>query len=306
MRGSEFIEKFGLIDEKYIEEAEEKTTRKNIRIPILIAACFMLVLLVAALPFFIKEAQQPDVPKVHTAVDTTERPEVTYTPSRVYDGIPYSELDISDTELDPALNDLVGGSAMLADFVEEDLVHATAVIEGRVVGVRTKLYNILTDHDKFGDGCGTRYFENSVVYDIEVEKVYMGKIDADEIFTVEVRVVAPRYTFHLKEGHSYVIPVRKVDEEWGFWQGNVVEGSTERDSMNSILYSYHPQIERTEDGYYIFSDDWTTLASSEAALRVTMDVPYDKYKQSYNDKMMLIDSVNFEKCLEEILAKYSK
>ena len=302
MRGDNFLEKFGLIDEKYIEEAEEKTKRKNIKTPILIAACFMLVLMLAALPLFKKEETPPTVDPVP---DETEEADISYAPPAIYDGIPYSELNISDIGPDAALDELVGGSAMLAGFFEEELLDITAVIEGRVTDVRTKRYEIITDYDKFGDGSRTHFFENSVVYDIEVEKVYKGEVSEGEIFTVEVRVIAPRYTFYLKEGHSYVIPVTTVGDDWGSWHGNIVEGSAERDSIYSILYPFHPQIERTEDGYYFFSDDWTTLASADTAVKVTMDIPYDYYRSRFNDMMMLIDGESFEKILEDILTKYN-
>lgn len=304
MRGEEFLDKFGLIDQKYIEEAQEKTRRKNIRTPILIAACFLLILTVAALPFF-RNDKTPNVIQAENLVDTSELPDITYTLSPVYDGIPYSELDICDTDLDPSLSELMGGSAMLIDFCEDDLSLNTAVIEGKVVNVRTKFYNILTDYDKFGDGYGTRFFENSVIYDIEVEKIYNGKVTVGEVFTVETTVTVPRQTFFLKEGHSYVISIMEVGEDWGYWHGNVIEGSTERDSMYSVIYQCHhqPPIERTEDGYYLFCDRWTTLAESENAYRVTMDIPFDNDKSYFNDKMMIIDSVNFEKLFMQILEK---
>ena len=319
MRGETFLEKFGLIDEKYIEESEGRgalraseaviRNKKKYRSAVVIAACFLLVLTVVALPFLNREEAPipPVTDETEDIADGTGDTDVDYPEPDIYDGISYSSLELSDTGLEPSLSELMGGSAMLAGFTEEDLVITTAVIEGRVVDVRPKHYDFITDYDKFGDGSRTHYFENSVVYDVEVERVYKGDITVGEIFTVEVRVIAPRYAFYLKEDHSYVIPVTVVDENWYHANGNIVEGSVERDSMYSILYQYHhqPPIERTEDGYYLFSDDWTTLAASENAYRVTMDIPFDEYKARYNDKMMIIDGVSFEKLFERILIENS-
>lgn len=317
MRGEIFLEKFGLIDEKYIEEAEGRgalraseaviRSKKKYRSAVVIAACFLLALTVAVLPF-LKNEEAP-VPAItdetEDTADETGDTDIDYSEPVVYDGIPYSSLDLSDTGLEPSLSGLMGGSAMLAEFTEEDLVITTAVIEGRVVDVRPKHYDFITDYDKFGDGSRTRYLPNSVVYDIEVERVYKGDITVGEIFTVEVNVIAPRYSFYLKEDHSYVIPITVVNENWHNANGNIVEGSAERDSMYSILYQYHPPVERTEDGYYLFSDDWTTLAASENAYRVTMDIPFDEHKARYNDKMMIIDGVSFEELFERILTENS-
>ncbi len=305
MRGEKFLEKFGLIDEKFIEEAEEKKTKKNIRIPILIAACFVLVLLVAALPFFKKEPPS-DPNEIYNAVDTTERPEITYTPSQVYDGIPYSALDISDTGLDPELKDAAGiMTADIAPFYEEYLVDCVAVVEGRVKDVRIKNYEYTTDYDKFKEGGSTRYLWDTVIYEIEVEKIYKGELGTETLI-IEDTILFDSM-FYLKKDHRYVIPVIQTSEDvaYGLWQGNITEGSNKKESIYSSLYSYHPQIERTEDGYYIFPDDWSTLASCGTALKVTMDVEFGCGTVYFKDKMMLIDSVNFEKLFEDILTKYN-
>ncbi|MBQ4602012.1 MAG: hypothetical protein IJB24_04040 [Clostridia bacterium] len=302
MRGEDFLEKFGLIDEKFIEEAEEKKTKKNIRIPILIAACFVLVLLVAALPFFEKD----DLPAVEHMADDTDLPEITYTPSPVYEGIPYSELDISDTGLDPELEDANGiMMADIAPFYEEYILDAVAVVEGRVKDVRIKHYDFATDYDKFREGGKTIYRWDTVIYEIEVEKIYKGELGINTMI-IEDTILFDQM-FYLKEGHRYVIPVIQTtgDVGHGMWQGNVIEGSAKRESIYHSIHPYIPPIELTEDGYYLFCDRWTTLASSENAYRVTMDVPFGAENSYFNDKMMLIDSVNFEKLLEEILNKYN-
>ncbi len=302
MRGEDFLEKFGLIDEKFIEEAEEKKTKKNIRIPIFIAACFVLVLLVAALPFFEKD----DLPAVEHMADDTDLPEITYTPSPVYEGIPYSELDISDTGLDPELEDANGiMMADIAPFYEEYILDAVAVVEGRVKDVRIKHYDFATDYDKFREGGKTIYRWDTVIYEIEVEKIYKGELGIDTMI-IEDTILFDQM-FYLKEGHRYVIPVVTADDNvaHGLWQGKVTEGSAKRESIYNSLYSYCPPIECTKDSYYLFPNVWTTLASSDAAVRVTMDIPYDADHAYYNDKMMLIDSVNFEKLFETILTKYN-
>lgn len=305
MRGEKFLEKFGLIDEKFIEESEEKTKRKNIKIPILIAACFLLVLLVAAIPFFKRETPH-DANKVHNAVDTTERPDITYTPSQVYDGIPYSSLDISDIGLDPELEDADGVvMADIAPFYEEYIADAEVVVEGKVKNVRLKQYEFTTDFDKFNTGSGTLHRWNTVIYEMEVEKIYKGELGT-ETLVIEDTILFDSM-FYLKEGHRYVLPLTQTTEDvaYGLWQGNVTEGSNKKESVYSSLYPYHPQIEITEDGYYLFPDDWTTLTSSDTAVKVTMDEPFGCGTVYFYEKMMLIDSVNFEKIFEEILTKYN-
>ncbi|MBQ4562167.1 MAG: hypothetical protein IJA55_07590 [Clostridia bacterium] len=302
MRGEDFLEKFGLIDEKFIEEAEEKKTKKNIRIPILIAACFVLVLLVAALPFFKKETPPP----IEPMVDDTELPDITYTPSPVYDGIPYSELDIPDTGLAPGLEDVKGiMMADIAPFYEEYLEDCVAVVEGRVKDVRIKHYDFATDYDKFRDGGKTIYRWDTVIYEIEVERIYKGELGI-ETMIIEDTILFDQM-FYMKEGHRYVISVIQTtgDVGHGLWQGNVIEGSAKRESIYHSMYPYCPPIEVTEDGYYLFHNRWTTLAASEAAVKVTMDIPFESEQAYFNDKMMLIDSVNFEKLFETILTKYS-
>ncbi|MBR6515062.1 MAG: hypothetical protein IKT46_09560 [Clostridia bacterium] len=305
MRGENFLEKFGLIDEKFIEESEEKTKRKNIKIPILIAACFVLILLVAALPFFKRETPH-DANKVHNAVDTTERDDITYTPSQVYDGIPYSSLNISDTELAPELKGIYGAmTGDIAPFYEEYIADAAAVVEGRVTDVRIKNYEYTTDYDKFKEGGSTRYLWDTVVYEIEVEKIYKGELGI-ETLVIEDTILFDSM-FYLKEGHRYVLPLTQTTEDvaYGLWQGNITEGSNKKESIYSSLYPYHPGIEITEDGYYLFPDDWTTLASSDIAVKVTMDEPFGCGTVYFYEKMMLIDSVNFEKLFEKILTKYN-
>lgn len=303
MRGKDFLENFELIDQKFIEEAEEKKTKKNIKIPILIAACFMIVLLVAALPFFRKETP----PQVGSMVDTTERPQITYTPSPVYDGIPYSELDISDTGFDPALGDVKGFVSLdPVPFQEKYVADCIAVVEGRIKDVRTKHYEFATDYDKFRDGGKTIYRWDTVIYEIEVEKIYKGELGTETLIIEEGVFLGS--IFCLKEDHRYVIPVIQTSDDvsGGLYQGNIIEGSNKKESSYCSLYSGEAPIEITEDGYYLFSDIWTTLAACEESVTVTMDIPYDADYAYYNNKMMLIDSVNFEKLFEEILAKYSK
>ncbi len=301
MRGEEFLDKFGLIDQKFIEEAQEKKTRKNTKSPILIAACFVLVLVIAALPFF-KKDKTPEVENIEHLVDTTELPEITYTPSPVYDGMPYSMLEISETGLDPELEDI--GGIMMADiapFYEESVSDAVAVIEGRVKDVRIKHYDFATDYDKFKEGGKTIHRWSTVIYEIEVKKIYKGELGIDTII-IEDTILFDQM-FYLKSGHRYVIPIAHAYEEvaHGLWQGNVIEGSEKRESIYHSIYPYMPPIELTEDGYYLFPDTWPTLASSEAAVKVTMDIPFDADHAFFNDKMMLIDSVNFEKLFIQIL-----
>lgn len=306
MRGERFLEKFSLIDEKFIEEAEEKPAKKSIKIPIIIAACFMLVLLAAALPFLKKETPPSNL-KVHNAVDTTELPVITYTPSPVYDGIPYSELNISDTGYDSELDNVDGiVMADIAPFYEEYVADCVAVVKGRVKDVRLKQYEFTTDFDKFKTGNGTLHRWNTVIYEIEVEEIYKGKLDT-EVLTIEDTILFDQM-FYLKQGHRYVIPLVTADDNvaHGLWQGKITEGSAKRESVYHSSYPYCPPIECTKDGYYLFPNVWTTLAYSDDAVRVTMDIPYDAVHAYYNDKMMLIDSVNFEKLFEEILTKYNK
>ncbi|MBR4881569.1 MAG: hypothetical protein IKU19_06515 [Clostridia bacterium] len=258
-----------------------------------------------AIPFFKKETP-PDTDKIHNAVDTTEQADITYTPSQIYDGIPYSALEISDTELDPGLEGIYGAmTADIASFYEEYIADAVAVVEGRVKNVRIKNYEYTTDYDKFKEGGSTRYLWDTVVYEIEVEKIYKGELGT-EIFIVEDTILFDSM-FYLKEGHRYVVSVIQTTEDvaYGLWQGNITEGSNKKESIYSSLYPYHPGIEITEDGYYLFPDDWTTLASSDEAVKVTMDEPFGCGTVYFKDKMMLIDSVNFEKLFEDILTKYN-
>ena len=302
MRGEKLLEKFGLIDEKYIEEAEEKRVRKNIRAPILIAACFLLVLAVAALPFFKKEETT-----VHHLVDDDTLPTVTYIPSPVYDGIPYSELDIRDTGLNPELEEAESYVDMdIAPFEEKFISDTVAVIEGRVKDVRVNHYEFATDHDKFKDGGKTVYRWDTVIYEIEVEKIYKGELGTQTVI-IEDTLLFEDGTFYLKEDHRYVIPVVYSHEDvaYGLWHGNVTEGSAKRESLYHSMYPYCPPVEVTEDYYYLFPDVWTTFAASENAYRVTMDIPFDGDKSYYNDRMMIIDGVSFEKLFERILTENS-
>lgn len=48
------------------------------------------------------------------------------------------------------------------------------------------------------------------------------------------------------------------------------------------------------------------LAASENAYRVTMDIPFDNDKSYFNDKMMIIDGVNFEKLFMQILEENTR
>ena len=178
MRGDKLLEKIALTDPKYIEEAEEKRIRKKIKTPVFIAACFLLILTVAALPLFkSNETQKPPTAASTTDDLTAKTPDshstdTTYTPKEpeLYEGIPYSALDISDTGLDPALDDI--GCYSIGDvaaFKEEYVIDCEIIVECTVKDVRVKHYEFVTDYDKFQSGGTTRYKSDSVIYEIEIE-----------------------------------------------------------------------------------------------------------------------------------------
>lgn len=101
------------------------------------------------------------------------------------------------------------------------------------------------------------------------------------------------------KGGKYVLPLYEYGDTiqtFHEWAG----GDISRESIYSTIYPYHPQIEVTADGWYIVSNDWSTLISKDA-VKIDMDtMESDNY---FYDKMYLIDKESFEGQMNLLLSK---
>lgn len=190
--------------------------------------------------------------------------------------------------------------ADIAAFSESMLKECSAVIEGKILSIREKEYTIVTEHDKFGEGGTLTEKINTLVYEVEINKVYCGDFTEKEIITVEDMLFICGTVNSMREGHSYVIPLCKGSEEiMNPDEVAIISGDIKRESVYSVLYPFHPQIERVNEGYVVV-DEWDTLVSGEKE-KITVDVDLSESDESYRDSMYLVSKEVFAEKLEEVL-----
>ncbi|MBE6685843.1 MAG: hypothetical protein E7591_01270 [Ruminococcaceae bacterium] len=183
----------------------------------------------------------------------------------------------------------------------ESFTKDCAFIEGRVTSLYEKTYEYSVRSSKFSENDRAYCYTVSVIYEFEIERVWSGDFTAGEKILIEDMQLFCGEQFYMNKGHKYLIPIRDVGEDIAILALNAdtAEGETKRQTPYSTEYPYHPQIEKTADGYYFFSDDWTTLASEKAIKVENVDFEYGSVY--YRDKMLLLDSKSFEENIKKML-----
>ena len=272
--------------EKTKAVAMSKSRRKSY-IPALIAACLLVIFCAA---FSLTRMQDGDFIGMVSVEETTNAQNeffyselIGYKPIRVEKS--------SNSHLD------------IAVFNEAYLKDCTAVIEGEVLSVREKEYTVIYEFDKFEKNGLLTDKPKTVIYEIKVEKVWCGNVKENDILTVEneVFLFACGGIVGLDVGRSYILPLCyegdniRLDE----LGQRYLSGDTKRESPYSILYPFHPQIEKTDKGY-MFTSDWESLVTAETK-DVIVDINLADEEQYYANKMKLNTEEIFAEQFTELL-----
>lgn len=260
--------------------------KKNIHIPALIAACLLVII---GTSLAVTKMQNGDfkVPVNETTAEEKGDKELIYS-----DLVPHKSL----------AEEKIGGYALLsiAPFSEFYLEDCVAVIEGEVISVREKEYTVLYEFDKFEKGGILTGKTQTLIYEIRAEKVWYGDIKAGETVTVENEMFR---MFAQTVGRKYVFPLCDEGENIRLDEAGqkYLSGDIKRESSYSIIYPFHPQIERIENGY-LFTDNWISLITDETK-SVKVDIPLTEAEEEYADKMNLNSEEVFTEQFLKLLNK---
>ncbi len=272
-----------LIEKTMAAAAKQRTVKPHV--PALIAACMILVIVIS---IFISKTENDDF-KVTIPVNETTTEE---------GGLFYSEL-VSHRDLS-AFNTNGYHTADIASFNESHLKDCTAIIEGEILSIREKEYTILYEFYKFGTDTLTEK-TNTLIYEIKVDNVWYGDIDENTIITVQDELLYLNEMFVPGVGGRYVLPLCDSGEDIRIDTSGqkYLSGDTKRESRYSILYPFHPQIEKTDKGY-LFTSDWKSLITKDTKT-VTVDIPMNEEFSYYVDKMRLNSAEVFERQFRELM-----
>ena len=259
--------------------------RRNTHISALIAACLLVII---GTSLAVTKMQNGDFTvTVNETTEEKEDKELVYS-----DLVPHKSL----------AEEKIGGYALLsiAPFSEFYLEDCVAVIEGEVISVREKEYTVLYEFDKFEKGGILTGKTQTLIYEIKVEKVWYGDIKAGEIVTVENEMFR---MFAQTVGRKYVLPLCDEGENIKLDEAGqrYLSGDIKRESRYSIIYPFHPQIERIENGY-LFTDNWISLITGETK-SVKVDIPLTEAEEEYADKMNLNSEEVFTEQFTKLLTK---
>ena len=219
----------------------------------------------------------------------TQTPQTEYITSPIY----YSNLMFSEGELNVEAFSLSGNSDVLP-FDESVLTQdeCCLIIEGTIVNLYVKHYDYDIYYDKFGENDVTHVRADTVVYEIAVDKTWLGEDISGETIIVEDTAYFAEPILAVKTGRRYVLPLYEYGETIWTLGHEYAGGDITRESRYSTVYPYHPQIEVTDDGFYIIPQGWTTLTSQKAREIIMNDL--DEEYSNYQDKMYLVESDTFE------------
>lgn len=322
MKKNEISEIIGNINDKYVDEAINYTGKeKNIRHNRImkwgtIAACLCIALIGAFAipkldPSVSKKAGHADteVGSLHDGeLDSSVPDPDSKTPDRTDDTeqdkmdtspVYYSDLMLANSVLNEEVPDLsesaVSESALLdiTSFDESDLSQAPCcmIIEGTVVDLYVKHYNYDIYSDKFEENGILHSCTDTVVYEVAVDKTWLGEDISGGTILIEDTSYFTEPILAVKEGGRYVLPLYEYGNSVWELGHEYAGGDITRETVYSTIYPFHPQIEVTNDGSYVVSQDWTTLAANNAK-EIIMDTLDDD--DFWKDKMYLVDEKAFE------------
>lgn len=298
------------IDDDIIEEVHTITKKSNstlVRV-ISLAASFCVVLVGAILLF--SQNRFPNYPAQSTENRTPVEQERQPSPSAIesmptipdYSEINFSGLSLPRAQVDSALlEQFADYSIDILPFSEDFLSECCGILEGTIKRIYPKHYTFDYYDDKFGELELYHSYSDSIIYELEIEKVWYGA-DFTEGTTilVEDQFYFPDSYFALMEGRCYVLPIFEYgDTVMTFATGEIASGDLSRDSIYSTEYPFHPQITRTEDGCYLVTTDWTSLTADPCRV-VNMDSETE-YEGFLNDNLRLVYADDFSERLMTII-----
>lgn len=204
----------------------------------------------------------------------------------------YSELNLSEGKFNPDTLDLSDNTVTdIAKFSEDILSQdeCCMIVEGTVTNLFVKHYTYDIYDDKLEKNGVLHNVTDTVVYEIAVDKTWYGNDVSGATIIIEDTSYLTEPILSLKEGKRYVLPLYECGESI-YSNQDYAGGYVSRESSLSTIYPYHPQIEVTNDGSYLISDDWKTLTSKNK-IEVIMDTLDDE--NYYYDKMCLVDADTF-------------
>lgn len=290
------------IDDDIIEEAQISAEKRKVSFVryFAIAASFCVIAAGAILLFAqhklpVNPPQNEDIqPSMTQAVQPTQDVIDSTSIAPDYSAINYSNIALPSAQVDAFLMEQYAGVSIdIAPFDEAFLSECCGVLEGTVTRIYPKHYTYDFYDDKFGETELYHSYADTVVYELEIEKVWYGEAFAEgsEIL-IEDQFFFPDSLFSLMVGRSYVLPIyREGDTVRTIATKEVASGDLSRDSVYSTKYPFHPQITRTEDGCYLVTTDWPSLTA--APCRVVNMEAETEYEGFFKDKFRLVYEEDF-------------
>ena len=206
----------------------------------------------------------------------------------------YSSLTLADGALDEETLAFSESSMMDVKAFDESMLsqdHCCMIIEGAVVNLYVKHYTYDVYSDKFEENGILHGRTDTIVYEVAVDKTWYGADISGDTILIEDTSYFTEPVLAVKEGGRYVLPLYEYGDSIWTLGHEYTGGDITRETVYSTIYPYHPQIEVTNDGSYLVSQDWTTLTAKNAR-EVIMDT-LDEENFYYRDKMRLVDEKNF-------------
>ncbi len=301
------------IDDSFIEEAQRnKTSQKKGKLfyaAVIAAAAAACVILVGVLLYSGvigggrsggSMAGGGEIP-AGGGVDIEERD---------YSPIAYKDLALPTANGIPGGADMTygsgGASADITTFNESNLqeISCCGILEGKILQIYPKEYAVDFYDDKFGEVQLFHGKAYSIVYEMEIEKVWYGDdFAAGQTFLVEDEYFQLDPLASLVEGRTYVIPIYEAGDQIGeaiYSVHELAPGDFTRDSIYSTVYPYHPQITKTEDGNYLVTSDWQTLTADPCREVIADEDDFEPY---YQDKLRLVYGDDFAERLYLLVQK---
>lgn len=313
MKNEKIFEELSKIDEMYVEEALGYKPKRRISIvkytvaaAVLVAVCISWA--VSVLP---QNNHNNSVALVGQRLTDlldskiTENPVTTQT-EMLPDTVKYASLKIPKSDVEIAGIERVnfGSSGDIIAFNESMLNESWlkghgSIIEGTITSAYLKTYNYEIYDDKFEKNGKLNYIDTHVIYNVKVNRSWYGDYLPGETIKVECEnAIGIDNAVLLNVGHTYVFPLYKSTFEITFYGRKIAGGDSRYDSDIRIVYPYHEQIEMTEDGYYLVSTEWKTIAA-EGNTVVQMEEP-----GLYS--LRLLNASEFGNGMEKLIEDYLK
>ncbi len=152
----------------------------------------------------------------------------------------------------------------------------------------------------------------TVVYEIKIDRIYFA--DSSAFKTGDRLVLEASLNFldsdypliALQENHQYFLSISQDQNELvapaELAQYEAIIGDTTAESAYSMQFINYPQIEITQDGYYLFSHSWVDLIN-ENTVPLILEVDADSTDVIH---MMLRTDQYFESDFQALIDKFLK